>query len=52
MVLVNREIGTIPSVTYTTGPGMAELVQHLHSYGHRQVAYLQAPPPRGRTGNG
>ena len=43
MVLVNREIGTIPSVTCATGPGMAELVQHLHSYGHRQVAYLQGP---------
>lgn len=42
-VLVNRTVDTIPSVTCVTRTGMARLVDHLQSLGHREVAYLQGP---------
>lgn len=42
-VLVNRTVDTIPSVTCVTRTGMARLVEHLQSLGHREVAYLQGP---------
>jgi LacI family transcriptional regulator len=44
LVLVNREIGEVPSVVIDTARGMIQEAEHLASLGHRSVAYLAGPP--------
>lgn len=43
LVLVNREIGEVPSVVIDTARGMIQEAEHLASLGHRSVAYLAGP---------
>jgi DNA-binding LacI/PurR family transcriptional regulator len=44
VVVVNREIAGIPSVSLASGEGMAQAVEHLVALGHRRIAYLSGPP--------
>ncbi|WP_431308310.1 LacI family DNA-binding transcriptional regulator [Demequina litorisediminis] len=48
MVLVNRESPdpAVPSVTVNYRTGMAAVLTHLVSLGHRRVVYLAGPPAR------
>ncbi|MFU8853586.1 LacI family DNA-binding transcriptional regulator [Micromonospora sp. SL1-18] len=43
LVLVNREVGDVPSVAIDTPHGMTQAAEHLASLGHRSVAYLAGP---------
>ena len=45
VVLLNRDVpvGPIPVVSVDYAAGIAELLAHLHSLGHRRVAYLAGP---------
>jgi LacI family transcriptional regulator, repressor for deo operon, udp, cdd, tsx, nupC, and nupG len=43
LVLVNRDVGEVPSVVIDTPRGMIQEAEHLASLGHRSVAYLAGP---------
>ncbi|TDE01978.1 LacI family DNA-binding transcriptional regulator [Jiangella asiatica] len=43
IVLVNRTIEGIASVSCGTRDGVRQLVDHLHSLGHRDIVYLAGP---------
>jgi LacI family transcriptional regulator len=43
LVLVNRDIKTLPRVLIDTAPGIAAAIQHLCELGHRSVAYVSGP---------
>ena len=44
LVLVNRDVATLPRVLIDTSRAMAEAVDWLAGHGHRRVAYLAGPP--------
>jgi DNA-binding LacI/PurR family transcriptional regulator len=44
VVVINREITGIPSVSLASGEGMAQAVEHLVALGHQRIAYLSGPP--------
>jgi len=43
LVLVNRPVGSIPSVVIDMMAGMREAVAHLQALGHRRCLYLSGP---------
>lgn len=43
LVVVNRQISTVPSVVPDSEQGMKLLVEHLVAQGHRQITYLAGP---------
>lgn len=43
LVLVNRDIATIPRVLIDPAGGITEAIVHLQQLGHRDVAYLSGP---------
>jgi DNA-binding LacI/PurR family transcriptional regulator len=43
LVLVNREVDGLPSVTFDLASGAAQALQHLRALGHRRVAYVGGP---------
>lgn len=44
LVLINRDVATLPRVLIDTSRAMAEAVDWLAGHGHRRVAYLAGPP--------
>ena len=44
IVLVNRDIATIPRVLLDTASGVTAAVEHLADLGHRRIAYVSGPP--------
>lgn len=43
MVLVNRELGDIPSITFDNDGGLRAVMAHLVALGHRRIAYAAGP---------
>jgi DNA-binding LacI/PurR family transcriptional regulator len=43
LVLVNRELDGLPSVTFDAGSGVIQTLQHLRALGHATVAYIGGP---------
>jgi DNA-binding LacI/PurR family transcriptional regulator len=43
MVMLNRRVGRIPSVTIDNGDAIRQAVAHLVALGHRRVAYVAGP---------
>ncbi|MFV0634099.1 LacI family DNA-binding transcriptional regulator [Demequina sp.] len=43
IVLVNREVEGLPSVTFDSASGVTQALQHLRALGHRHVAYIGGP---------
>jgi len=43
MVMLNRRVGRIPSVTIDNSDGIRQAVAHLVALGHRRVAYVAGP---------
>lgn len=43
LVLLNRKVGRIPSVTVDNVDGMRQAVAHLVALGHRRVGYVEGP---------
>jgi DNA-binding LacI/PurR family transcriptional regulator len=43
IVLVNRTIPGVTSVSCSTRDGLGQLVDHLHGLGHRRIVYLAGP---------
>jgi LacI family transcriptional regulator len=43
LICVNRTIPGVTSVSCTTRDGLGEVVDHLHSLGHRRIVYLAGP---------
>jgi LacI family transcriptional regulator len=43
LVLVNRRLADIPSITFDNGGGLRALMQHLAALGHRRIAYAGGP---------
>ena len=43
LVLVNRHLSDVASVTIDTGDGMRQAAEHLAELGHRRVAFLGGP---------
>ena len=43
IVTVNRDIDGVPSVIIDTPSGVSQALAHLHSLGHRDVAYVAGP---------
>ena len=43
LVLVNRRIGRVPSVSVAFVDGMRQAVHHLVALGHRRIAYVAGP---------
>jgi DNA-binding LacI/PurR family transcriptional regulator len=43
MVMLNRRVGRIPSVTVDNGDGIRQAVAHLTALGHRRVAFVAGP---------
>ncbi|MEV1025987.1 LacI family DNA-binding transcriptional regulator [Streptomyces sp. NPDC050264] len=43
LVLVDRQVGRLPAVVADTAAGLAELLGHLLSQGHRDIAYVSGP---------
>jgi len=43
LVLVNREVEGLPSVTFDSAAGVTQALQHLRALGHRHVAYVGGP---------
>lgn len=44
VVLVDRELDPIPSVTMDTGDGCRQILEHLDSLGHEEFTYCAGPP--------
>ncbi|MET1039069.1 MAG: substrate-binding domain-containing protein [Aeromicrobium sp.] len=44
VVLVDRELDPIPSVTMDTGAGCRQILEHLASLGHAEFTYCAGPP--------
>ncbi len=44
VVLVDREIDPLPSVTMDTADGCRQILEHLASMGHREFTYCAGPP--------
>ena len=43
MVMVNRKVGRIPSVTIDNVAGIRHAIAHLAALGHRRIAYVAGP---------
>jgi LacI family transcriptional regulator len=43
LVLINRDVPSVPRVLVATAPAVRQAVEHLAELGHRQVAYLAGP---------
>lgn len=43
VVLLNREVGDIPSLTIDNADGIHQAVTHLRALGHRTIAYASGP---------
>lgn len=43
LVMLNREVESVPSLVWDTARGMREAVKHLAALGHRRIAYLSGP---------
>ena len=43
VVMLNREIGDIPSLTVDNADGILQAVTHLRALGHRTIAYASGP---------
>lgn len=43
VVMLNREVGDIPSITIDNADGIAQAVTHLRALGHRTIAYASGP---------
>ncbi|WP_460798810.1 LacI family DNA-binding transcriptional regulator [Microbacterium sp. GXF0217] len=43
LVTVNRDLPAVPSVLIDTPSGVRQALTHLHSLGHRRVAYVAGP---------
>ncbi len=43
LVLVNRRVGDLPSLTFDNGEGLRILLRHLIALGHRRIAYAAGP---------
>jgi DNA-binding LacI/PurR family transcriptional regulator len=43
LVMVNRRLGSVPSVVFDNADGMRQAVAHLHALGHRRVAWVGGP---------
>lgn len=43
LVLLNRRVGRIPSVTVDNVDGMRQAVAHLVALGHRRIGYVEGP---------
>jgi len=43
LVLINRAIEGIASVSCVTSDGMRQIVDHLHTLGHREIVYVGGP---------
>ena len=43
VVLLNREVGDIPSLTIDNADGIHQAVSHLRALGHRTIAYASGP---------
>jgi DNA-binding LacI/PurR family transcriptional regulator len=43
LVLLNRRVAGIPSVTTDNGEGIRQAVEHLVAFGHERVAYVAGP---------
>lgn len=43
IVLINRRLGDIPSITFDNGGGMRSVMAHLVALGHRRIAYAAGP---------
>ncbi|WP_062078167.1 LacI family DNA-binding transcriptional regulator [Demequina globuliformis] len=43
LVLVNREVDGLPSVTFDSAAGVTQALQHLRALGHHRVAYVGGP---------
>ncbi|MBO3752369.1 LacI family DNA-binding transcriptional regulator [Streptosporangiaceae bacterium NEAU-GS5] len=43
VVIANRQSRTAPAVTMDIGPGVRQAVTHVHSLGHRKVAFMPGP---------
>lgn len=44
LVLINRKLPGVPSLSVDHAAGISDLVAHLLSLGHRRIAYLAGPP--------
>ncbi|TCJ00797.1 LacI family DNA-binding transcriptional regulator [Aeromicrobium sp. IC_218] len=44
VVLVDRELDSIPSVVMDTAAGCRQILEHLESLGHREFTYCAGPP--------
>ncbi|SDD41720.1 transcriptional regulator, LacI family [Sanguibacter gelidistatuariae] len=43
VVMLNREVGDIPSITIDNADGVLQAVSHLRALGHRTIAYASGP---------
>jgi LacI family transcriptional regulator len=43
MVMLNRRVGRIPSITIDNNDGIRQAVAHLAALGHRRIAYVAGP---------
>ena len=43
IVMLNREVGEIPSITIDDADGVLQAVTHLRALGHRTIAYASGP---------
>lgn len=43
LVLANRSVANIPSITFDNGGGLRVVIQHLVALGHRKIAYAGGP---------
>jgi LacI family transcriptional regulator len=43
MVLINRRLPNIPSITFDNGGGLRAVMRHLVALGHRRIAYAAGP---------
>ena len=44
LVLINRDVASVPRVLIDAGLGMAKAVAHLAAKGHARIAYISGPP--------
>jgi len=43
MVMLNRRVGRLPSVTVNNADGIRQAIAHLTALGHRRIAYVPGP---------